>query len=119
MVIAEAKPQHAQVMEIKQAVKGEVETKIRETFAPLGQGEVENAIKVANCESGLRSNAHNRANTNGTEDVGVFQINTVHFKKYGRENLFNPDVNIQAAYDIRTGWGNWSAWVCARNLGIR
>jgi soluble lytic murein transglycosylase-like protein len=52
---------------------------------------------IAQHESGMRANAVNK-NTNGTEDIGLMQINTTHLPrlaKFGisRESLFNPCVS--------------------------
>ncbi|WP_020203505.1 lytic transglycosylase domain-containing protein [Cupriavidus sp. WS] len=52
---------------------------------------------IAQHESGMRASAVNR-NANGTEDIGLMQINSVHLPRlarYGitRQSLFNPCVN--------------------------
>ncbi|AEI83182.1 hypothetical 17.0 kDa protein PilT (plasmid) [Cupriavidus necator N-1] len=52
---------------------------------------------IARHESGMRANAINR-NTNGTEDIGLMQINSVHLPRlarYGitRDKLFDPCVS--------------------------
>ncbi|KAI3611800.1 Soluble lytic murein transglycosylase (plasmid) [Cupriavidus necator H850] len=52
---------------------------------------------IARHESGMRANAVNR-NTNGTEDIGLMQINSVHLPRlarYGitRAKLFEPCVS--------------------------
>ena len=44
------------------------------------------------------------------ESIGLFQINKVHWAKYGYDNLLDCDKNIEAAYDIYTSQGNFSAW---------
>lgn len=54
---------------------------------------------VAKTESGLKVNAINKANKNGSTDIGIMQINTIHLpflKKHNieREDLFDPRVNI-------------------------
>lgn len=53
---------------------------------------------IAKIESKHNPNAVN-VNTNGTEDIGIMQINTVHLpslEKYGisRDDLFEPRTNI-------------------------
>jgi soluble lytic murein transglycosylase-like protein len=55
---------------------------------------------IAKVESNFKPTAINK-NSNGTLDIGLMQINTVHLKdlkKYGfkKEHLFNPKVNIFA-----------------------
>ncbi|WP_059414553.1 lytic transglycosylase domain-containing protein [Cupriavidus basilensis] len=52
---------------------------------------------IAQHESGMRASAVNR-NANGTEDIGLMQINSVHLPRlarYGitRQSLFDPCVN--------------------------
>jgi len=53
---------------------------------------------IAKVESNLNPNAIN-TNANGTEDIGIMQINTVHLPtlaKHGisKDDLFNPRINI-------------------------
>jgi len=52
---------------------------------------------IAQHESGMRANAVNK-NTNGTEDIGLMQINTVHLPRLARhgitrQSLFDPCVS--------------------------
>ena len=78
------------------------------------------ALMIAKCESGLRPNALNDNTTWGgvSQDLGVFQIN----KKYqGVTNpsfLYDWKINTLMAKQIFDGRGNWSAWSCARTLGL-
>lgn len=90
-----------------------IEDKIRATFPE----DPENAIKIARCESGLKEAAFNPANTNGTTDSGIFQINSVH--GVAKHILMDSDVNIAVARVIYERAGNsWRPWVCAVKLGI-
>jgi len=62
---------------------------------------------IARVESNMDPGCVNR-NANGTEDIGLMQINSVHLPelaKYGiqREDLFRPEVNVYIG-----------AWVLAR-----
>ena len=62
---------------------------------------------IAKIESKLNPNAINR-NTNGTVDIGIMQINSVHMKElnkrgFRREHLFNPKINIFAGAWILFG----------------
>lgn len=64
---------------------------------------------IAQQESGMRANAINR-NSNGTEDIGLMQINSTWLPKlarYGirREHLFNACVN-----------GYVGTWILASNI---
>lgn len=56
---------------------------------------------IARVESGLNPSAHNR-NKDGTEDIGIMQINTKvlrEVERYGitRDQLFEPCINIDVA----------------------
>jgi hypothetical protein len=73
------------------------------------------AISIAKCESGLRADARN-VNNNGTVDVGLFQINSVH--GVSERFLTDPITNTMVAKEIYDGRGNWSAWVCAGKVGL-
>ena len=66
-------------------------------------------INLAKCESSLRKDAMN-VNTNGTVDIGIFQINTVH-----------QDISNSEKFDVyaATRWtvnkldnGKGHIWVC-------
>lgn len=79
-----------------------VRQKIREVFGEAG------AIMedIAYCESKLKANAVGK-NRNGTIDVGVFQINSIHGQK--TKDMLDPDKNIAFAkklYD-KQGTGPW------------
>ena len=69
------------------------------------------AIAVAKAESGLREDAIN-INTNNTVDVGIFQINSIHFKKEGcsLKEVATIKGNVDCAYQIYQSSG-WSPWV--------
>jgi soluble lytic murein transglycosylase-like protein len=56
---------------------------------------------IGRVESSFNPNAHNR-NKNGTEDIGIMQINTVvlrEVERFGitRDQLFEPCINIDVA----------------------
>ena len=69
------------------------------------------ALAVARAESGFRAEAFN-INNNNTIDVGIFQINSVHFKQPGcsLSEVIDPYKNVDCAYSIwqSSGWGAWS-----------
>lgn len=93
---------------------GVVET-IRWAFQDKGEKVIQEAIRVAKCESGLRPDAVNDKNKNKSRDDGTFQINSVH----GVNPRFLKDyrVNIMVARKLYDEQG-WTPWVCARKLGI-
>jgi hypothetical protein len=67
-------------------------------------------------ESGGRADAFNGSNSNGTNDAGLMQINSIHVTSglIGYQDRFNPELNMRAAYAIYNGSG-WSAWVAYNN----
>ncbi|MEO0289598.1 MAG: transglycosylase SLT domain-containing protein [candidate division WOR-3 bacterium] len=73
------------------------------------------AIAIARAESGMREEAIN-VNHNGSLDIGIFQINSVHWKKEGcsPKELFDAYKNVDCAYKIWQASG-WSAWTVAKN----
>lgn len=93
----------------------QVIAEIVRVFSTEDRHTIKKMIDVAYGESGLRWNAHNK-NTNGSEDFGVFQINSVHTKRFGEEFKTDYKANIQVAYALykRQGFG---PWVAAKNLG--
>lgn len=83
--------------------------------AGLNPDEVE---KIVKCESGFNPNAVNKRNKNGTRDSGLWQINSVH-KRISEAAKFDYKAATKWAITKRLHDGNWSAWVCARHLGIK
>ena len=77
-----------------------------------GQFDCKVALAIAKSESGLREDAFNTYNTNGTLDVGIFQINSIHFSKEGcsLKELVDAKKNVDCAYKIYEASG-WNAWV--------
>lgn len=69
------------------------------------------AMAIAMAESGGKKNAINKKNTNGTEDYGLWQVNSVH--GYDKNRLLNDgEYNAAAAYAIykKQGWAAWSVF---------
>ena len=69
------------------------------------------AVAVASCESGLKPNAYNPKNNNGSTDGGLWQINSVHDGTLERLGLdkYNPEDATKFArmlYD-KNGWKDW------------
>ena len=73
------------------------------------------AWAIIQCESRWDPYAIN-VNTNKTTDLGLWQINAIH--KLSRECQFDYKCATKWAIDKRLNDGNWSAWVCAKKLGI-
>jgi hypothetical protein len=72
------------------------------------------AISIARAESGMNELAFNAYNTNNTLDIGIFQVNSVHFNKEGcsLKDLVDAKKNIDCAYEIYkdSGWNAWSVY---------
>lgn len=85
-----------------------VEEKIAKTFPE----NPEVMIAVAKAESGLNPLTTNR-NTNGSRDIGLFQINSVH--GYSDLEMFDVDKNLVAARAIYDKQGI-TAWAAVNNV---
>lgn len=66
-------------------------------------------VALARCESGLRSNAINLHNVDGSTDTGLFQVNSVH--GIDKDTLLNPYANAGYAYSLykEQGLNPWSS----------
>lgn len=80
-----------------------------------GAFDCKTALAVAKAESGLGEERFN-TNTNGSLDVGVFQINSVHFKQPGcsLKEVVDQYKNVDCAYKIWEASG-WTPWVAFNN----
>lgn len=78
------------------------------------------AHAICMAESGGNPKAYNSANSNGSNDAGLFQINSIHVKSglIGNEERFDPKKNIEAAYAIYKGSG-WKAWSAYNNQSYK
>jgi soluble lytic murein transglycosylase-like protein len=67
-------------------------------------------------ESGGNPLAHNKANSNGTDDKGLMQINSIHVDSglISDGDRFDPQKNMAAAYAIYKGSG-YRAWSSFNN----
>ena len=71
---------------------------------------VQQALKIAECESHWNTKAYN-FNTNGSGDYSIFQINSVHIRRYGTKFMTDWRENVRVAFDLYKHQG-WSPWVC-------
>ena len=80
---------------------------VRAGFTP---SEAITMTAIAGAESGFNSDPAPNSNSNGTHDVGLFQINSAH--GYGDAQMKDPAQNAAAAYAIyqSQGFGAWSTW---------
>jgi hypothetical protein len=95
-----------------QDLQTDVEKYIYEVF---GIEDYKVAIAIAKAESGLREDAIN-INSNNTIDVGIFQINQIHFKKDGcsLKEVSTMQGNIDCAKQLYDSSG-WNPWVAFKN----
>lgn len=82
-------------------------------YRPLIEGydwPTETMLAIAQAESGCDPEARNTANSDGSTDTGLLQINSVH--GLDPETLLDPAVNIQAAYRVyqSQGLNAWSVY---------
>lgn len=89
-----------------------IKDQIKVSFIDKGQAVVDQALLVARCESGVREEAVNPKNKDGSHDSGVFQINSGH----GIPNryLLNSRVNIAIARQMYDA-GGWNPWRSSNN----
>jgi hypothetical protein len=73
--------------------------------------------KIINCESRWDPKAMGH-NKNGSYDAGLWQINSIH-KSLTLAEKMDYKVATKWALTKRLNDGNWSAWYCARKVGIR
>ena len=104
------------VLDYPDEIDTPIEKYICEKFGPY---QCINPLAIAKSESGLREDAVG-INANSI-DIGIFQINSVHFKKEGcsLKELVDPYKNIDCAFTIYTQQGNWSAWSVFNNGTFR
>lgn len=105
-VIAKPRPTATPKPVIYELEPDVIET-IKFNFKDLGSDVVEEALLVAQCESGIRANAVNTKNKDESRDDGAFQINSIH--SIPVSFLHNHRVNIAVArklYDD-SGWQPW------------
>lgn len=100
------------VKETKAEKLSELDNYICEKFG----NECNIAVAISKAENGTRvCDRVSPKNKNGTYDIGVFQINTIHLKHYSLSDMKNCRKNVDIAYKIRQSWGNWNAWSAYKN----
>ncbi len=98
----------------------DIESYICEKWGPF---DCRVALSVAKAESGMREGAFN-VNTNGSVDIGIFQINSIHWDVTNREGCSLKEIvdqykNVDCAFriwdgadgNLGDGKGNFGAWV--------
>jgi lysozyme-like protein len=71
------------------------------------------AAAIAMAESGGNPDSINTANSNGTIDRGLWQINSIH----GSQSTLDPLANARAAVAISKGGTDWRPWCVAWSNG--
>jgi|ERR1035437_10314498 hypothetical protein len=85
---------------------------VNEIYTVFGK-DAPDAFKVLSCENhALNPNAQNY-NNNGTVDIGIMQINSVH--NVPGKYLYDWRTNISVGYQIFKDSG-WGAWTCSYML---
>jgi len=81
----------------------------------FGMMDCKTALAIFKSESGLREDAFN-INSNNTIDVGIAQINSLHFGKEGcsLQEIVYANNNVDCAYSIWQEQG-WTPWVQFNN----
>ncbi len=71
-------------------------------------------LAIAQAESGCDPTARNTANTDGSTDAGLLQINSIH--GIDAATLLNPTANVRAAYRIyqSQGLNAWSVYTSGK-----
>ena len=112
----EIKKREPIVKEVALTYPEEIDTPIEKYICDrFGPYQCINALAIAKSESSLREDAIG-ININSI-DIGIFQINSIHFKKDGcsLKELVDPYKNIDCAFSIYSQQGNWSAWSVFNN----
>ncbi len=74
------------------------------------------SVAVALAESAGKTDAINTANTNGTRDYGLWQINSVHADLFKSAVWSDPAQNARMAFAVFKGAGyRWSPWSTFNN----
>ncbi|MFA5020555.1 MAG: transglycosylase SLT domain-containing protein [Patescibacteria group bacterium] len=97
------------VEEIKDYVLGEIKK------AGLNVREAE---AIVNCESRWDPLAYNGRNSNGSNDKGLWQINSIH-KNISDADKFDYKESTKWAIAKRLADGSWSAWSCSRKIAAK
>lgn len=77
------------------------------------------AIAIALAESGGRTDAVNRKNSNGSVDYGLFQINSIHKDLLARGSWTDPVSNARMAFSVSSGGTNWKPWTVYKTGAYR
>lgn len=87
-----------------------IKDRIRKRFGVYA----EKAIRIAGCETGHTFDPHA---TGRAGEIGLYQIHPIHTTwinrlGYSFYDLYDPDINIEIAYQLSKGGTDWSHWTC-------
>ena len=69
---------------------------------------------IYKCENSTFDQTRVNTNNNGTQDFGIFQINSIHEKRYGGAFKTDWKANVDVAFEIYKSAGNsFRPWTCA------
>jgi|GEM_PF-1063451 len=92
------------------------QSEIHDLICDVFGDECDIAVAIAKAESGLRCDRRSyKANTNGTYDHGLFQINDTHRSRYPHADFYDCKTSIRIAKDIRESWKGYHAWSVYNN----
>lgn len=118
--VVEIKKREAKTIVQVQVVEypGEVDTPIKKYICDkFGIYDCKIALGVVQAESGFNEQNYH-ANSDGSIDIGLFQINSIHFKQAGcsLKEVVDPYKNTDCAYNIYLAAGKkWGDWVTFNN----
>jgi len=68
-------------------------------------------LGIVQAESNYKANAQHY-NSNGSIDQGLFQINSIHKARYAGQDIYDPQTNVNIAYQVwKDAGGSWKPWV--------
>ena len=84
--------------------------------AGFPEGAIATAVAISQAESSGNASAVNNANSNGTSDYGLMQINSVHSDLLKGHDWKDPQQNMDMAYQIyKSAGGSFSPWSTYNN----
>lgn len=83
--------------------------------AGVPPGQVAIATAIALAESGGQTDATSPTNSNGTRDMGLWQINSVHTNLLSGHDVYDPAQNAAMMFTLSKGGTNWNAWSVYKN----
>jgi hypothetical protein len=112
----EIREREPEIIEVVLEYPDDIDTPLEEYICEKwGAYECRSALAIAYSESGLNEDAYN-VNSDGSLDIGVFQVNSTHWDKPGCSpaELFDAKSNVDCAYTIWEASG-WNPWVVYQN----